>query len=443
MRTTRTLLSALGLSAQLAAATYTLEEDYPVSTFFDKFTFYTETDPTHGFVDYVSRSAAKSDKLISTSSDSVYIGVDHTNVASSSGRKSVRLSSNSKYTHGLFILDLAHMPGGMCGTWPAFWLLGSDWPNNGEIDIIEGVNLQSTNQMALHTSEGCTINKGTGFSGTLTTDNCYVYASDQSSNAGCSITAGSDKTYGTDFNSDGGGVYATEWTSEAISIYFFARGSIPSDISSGSPKPATWGTPIAKYKGSCDIDDHFKGMQIIFDTTFCGDWAGDVWSSSTCASKASTCTDYVQNNPSAFKDAYWTVNSLKVYKSGSSSSSSSSSSDATKASTTSKKETSTTTKKDAKKTTSTTKKDAKETTTTKEKAKETASSTKKGSASATDKDKGKDKDVTKTATKTVYSTATATETKTSWEKTQWKRSGHGHHHHHHHHHHRAHGHGHE
>lgn len=53
---------------------------------------------------------------------------------------------------------------------------------------------------------------------------------------------------------------------------------------------------------------------IVFDTTFCGDWAGGVWSQdSTCASQANTCQDYVMNNPSAYTEAYWTVNSLKVY----------------------------------------------------------------------------------------------------------------------------------
>jgi beta-glucanase (GH16 family) len=54
----------------------------------------------------------------------------------------VRLTSKNSYTHGLVILDLAHMPGGVCGTWPAFWMVGPNWPNSGEIDIIEGVNSQ-------------------------------------------------------------------------------------------------------------------------------------------------------------------------------------------------------------------------------------------------------------------------------------------------------------
>lgn len=77
------------------------------------------SDPTHGYVTYVDQPTAASDSLISSNNNQVYIGVDSTNVASGTGRKSIRITSNKSYDHGLFILDLAHMPGGTCGTWPA------------------------------------------------------------------------------------------------------------------------------------------------------------------------------------------------------------------------------------------------------------------------------------------------------------------------------------
>lgn len=32
---------------------------------------------------------------------------------------------------GVFIADIAHMPGGACGSWPAFWMFGPNWPNSG------------------------------------------------------------------------------------------------------------------------------------------------------------------------------------------------------------------------------------------------------------------------------------------------------------------------
>jgi hypothetical protein len=69
-------------------------------------------------VSYLDRSSASSGGLIK-SGNSVYVGVDTVNTASSPGRSSVRLESTNTYTHGLVILDLNHMPGSVCGTWPA------------------------------------------------------------------------------------------------------------------------------------------------------------------------------------------------------------------------------------------------------------------------------------------------------------------------------------
>ncbi|KAJ4507934.1 hypothetical protein HRR88_006617 [Exophiala dermatitidis] len=242
------------------------------------------------------------------------MGVDNTNTASGRGRNSIRISSKKTYNHGLIILDLAHMPAGACGTWPAFWLLGPNWPYSGEVDIIEGVNGQTNNNMAMHTDSGCSIVNTGAYSGSLETANCDVNAADQATNAGCSISSGSTSSFGSGFNSQGGGVYATEWTSEAVSIWFFPRGSIPSDITSGNPDTSGWGLPQGQFAGSCDIDSKIKNQQLVFDVTFCGDWAGNVWSTdATCSAKASTCQDFVQNNPSAFQDTYWLINSLKVY----------------------------------------------------------------------------------------------------------------------------------
>ncbi|TKA28229.1 hypothetical protein B0A50_04201 [Salinomyces thailandicus] len=308
-----TLLSSVVLLSTTGWAQYVLEDDYLADgNFYSLFSFWDTADPTNGFVAYQNQSAAQDANLISASATNVQMKVDTENVASSAGRASVRITSNKAYDSGLVILDAEHMPVG-CGTWPAFWMVGPNWPSKGEIDIIEGVNEQTANDMTLHTSDGCTINDS-GFTGTLTTDDCYVQAADQGTNAGCQIAASDSNTYGSSFNDNGGGVYATEWTDSAISIWFFPRGSIPSDIDSGWPEPSSWGTPLAYFHGDCDISSHFQSLQIVFDTTFCGDWAGNVWSSGSCALKADTCVDYVQNNPSAFSEAYWSVNALKVYQ---------------------------------------------------------------------------------------------------------------------------------
>ena len=299
----------------IISAQYILQDDYSTSSFANMFDFYTGADPTNGYVTYVDQSTAESTGLFSTNNGSIYIGVDSTNVASGSGRNSVRLSSTASYNHGLIILDLAHMPGGQCGTWPAFWMLGPDWPNNGELDIIEGVNSATENTMTLHTNSGCSITNTGSFSGSVATSNCDVKAPNQATNQGCSIDTTNGATYGAGFNAQGGGVYATEWTSEAISIWYFPRNAIPSDITAGTPNPSGWGMALSSFSGACDLDSHVDNMQIVFDTTFCGDWAGAAFTTdAACAPLATTCQDYVQNNPSAFAETYWSVNSLRVYQ---------------------------------------------------------------------------------------------------------------------------------
>ena len=54
-------------------------------------------------------------------------------------------------------IDVRHMPAG-CGVWPAFWLTDeANWPVNGEIDIVEGVNYQNVAKTALHSTKGCSM----------------------------------------------------------------------------------------------------------------------------------------------------------------------------------------------------------------------------------------------------------------------------------------------
>ncbi|KNG44113.1 glycoside hydrolase family 16 protein [Stemphylium lycopersici] len=300
---------------QMSIAGYVLEDDY-MTDFYGAFNFFTEADPTEGFVQYVDEDTARQTNLINASvATGASWGVDTQNECPE-GRPSIRIESKKTYDSGLIVLDVAHMPFG-CGTWPAFWTTGPNWPKNGEIDIIEGVNDQTNNGMTLHTGPGCQIGSDTTqFAGSVTTGNCDVAAEDQKENAGCSIEHPSTKSYGAGLNEIGGGVYATQWTADAISVYFFPRDSIPQDILGDSPDPSGWGKPAAKFEGGCDIADTFKQQQIVFDTTFCGQWAGsqDVWESGTCGQKADTCEEWVKNNPEAFADAYWTINSLKVYQ---------------------------------------------------------------------------------------------------------------------------------
>jgi hypothetical protein len=140
--------------------------------------------------------------------------------------------------------------------------------------------------------------------GTLTNTNCD---SSVDSNSGCNIESPlSSNTYGTVFNTAGGGVYATEWTSSAITIWFFPPNNIPANILNGNPDPSIWPEPQGVFEGgsNCDIDSHFQEHQIIFDTTFCGDYGDATWGSDRhCRRLAATCEDYVAEHPSAFTNA--------------------------------------------------------------------------------------------------------------------------------------------
>ncbi|EEY18309.1 mixed-linked glucanase [Verticillium alfalfae VaMs.102] len=298
---------------------YSLSHSYFGDAFVSDFNWFNGNDPSHGFVRYQSEPDALGQGLYSVNpiSQAVILGVDHTNTfAVDEGRPSVRLESKQAYNHGLFIGDFAHMPPSVCGLWPAFWMYGPDWPNSGEIDIIEGANLATRNLMSGHTSTGCTLPPAAGqVLGQPTTTDCLSPGTNN--NAGCGYAADplNQASYGDAFNAVGGGVYAMEWTEDDIKIWHWSRQNIPADIINKRPTPETWGLPSALFGGdSCDTDKHFANMSIVLQTNFCGDYAGAEWQNGQCGDLAPTCVDYVSSNPQAYANAYWEVNYIDVFE---------------------------------------------------------------------------------------------------------------------------------
>jgi hypothetical protein len=248
-------------------------------SFFNGFDYFTGYDPSYGFVHYVPEERATALNLTYAGDSSAILRVD-TSVGPSSqpnastGRFSVRVTSKQQYgLNNLFIFDVKHSPMG-CGTWPALWLTDpSNWPTNGEIDVMEAVNVvgSTSNQMTLHTSSGCTMNVKRKETGKSLTTSCVNSTDD---NAGCGVDAGST-TFGSDFNSAGGAVMAMELRSAGIRVWQFGRSDIPSDITSGSPDPSTWPEATADFPGTnCDIGTHFRNQSIIANIDLCGSWAG-------------------------------------------------------------------------------------------------------------------------------------------------------------------------
>lgn len=307
------------LAAPVAATSenYQLVENWHGESFLDYFNFHTGSDPTNGFVTYLDKSSAESAGLVKVNDGgSVYLGVDHKTTLSTTGkgRNSVRIGSKKYYDQSLVIADIAHMPGSICGSWPAFWSVGKNWPADGEIDIIEGVNLQDHNEIVMHTAATCSITD-TGMTGSVNATGC----GEDLGTVGC-VIEGQQGSYGTSFNKQGGGVYAMQWTEQFVKIWFFPRASIPASITEGAPDVSQFGTPMALVEDGCDVANSFKAQSFIFDVTFCGDWAGGVYGQSGCPMSGSdssqSCINYVAKNPTAFEQTYWEINSVKIYQTG-------------------------------------------------------------------------------------------------------------------------------
>ncbi|KDN46851.1 hypothetical protein RSAG8_03928, partial [Rhizoctonia solani AG-8 WAC10335] len=316
----------LGLPLAVQAATYKIAQNHSGANFFDGWVFTEGVDATTvGNVLYQSQAAALQQKLAYVDgSGHAIIKVDNTTEGQGDtyGRASIKINSTATFGKGsLVILDANHLPYG-CSVWPAYWSQGSpadEWPKYGEIDIIENVNMATVNQMALHTTQGCTLASGTQVTGKIVSNDCF---NGTNGNQGCIVQGATDATYGAGFANAGGGVYALEWSSEGngIRAWFFQRSSIPNDMASASPNPSNWGTPTAAWpESSCNSSQFFGAQTIILDITLCGNFAGAAATfQATCSG---VCTDLIKT-PSNYNNAYFDINYLRVFSDGTSGSNS-------------------------------------------------------------------------------------------------------------------------
>ncbi|KAG8710210.1 hypothetical protein FRC09_000240 [Ceratobasidium sp. 395] len=322
------LFTAAILSLPLAAraATYKIAQNHSGSNFFDGWVFTEGIDATTvGNVLYQSQAAALQQQLAYVNNDGhAIIKVDNTTVGQGDtyGRASIKINSTATFGKGsLVIMDAWHMPFG-CSVWPAYWSQGSpadEWPKFGEIDIVENVNQATVNQMALHTTQGCTLAQGTQLTGKIVSNDCF---NGTNGNQGCIVQGGSDATYGAGFAAAGGGVYALEWSSEGngIRIWFFPRNSIPADLSGDSPNPNGWGMPTAAWPESgCNSSQFFGPQTLILDITLCGNFAGAPQTFQTTCS--GVCTDLIKT-PSNYNNAYFDISYIRVFSDGTSGSNS-------------------------------------------------------------------------------------------------------------------------
>lgn len=307
------------------SSSYSVIESHQGSSFFDGWDFFTGGDPTNGIVSFIDQGTASQNGLANVNAAGNAVMRVETTPQVQNTRQAVRITTTKSYNGGLVIMDSVHMPTG-CGTWPAFWSNGPNWPSGGEIDIVEGVNDYSNNQATIHTDPGCSIASSDSSKLAITGKvvggtNCAAL---QTGNQGCGVRASQANSFGAAFNNGNGGVYAMRWDDQGISVFFFARGSVPADIDAGAPQPDSWGQPMATWPASaCDPNKFFHDHSLIFDTTLCGDWASGVWGASgvpgqdqSCAQTTgfSTCEAYVRAKGDALDQAFWEVKSVKIYQ---------------------------------------------------------------------------------------------------------------------------------
>ncbi|KAG6861451.1 hypothetical protein C0995_016542 [Termitomyces sp. Mi166 len=285
-----------------SAKTYTLEDMYQGESFLNDWDFMEGADPTRGSVMYQSKEKAVAKHLAYVQSDgTTVLAVDDATVlANGKPRDSIRISTKKRYSGGLFIADFYAMPHG-CSVWPAYWSVGPNWPNGGEIDILEGVHEQPVNQYTLHTGPGCNITNlaksrnlkaNVSYSGRMASTQCATINND---NTGCAFVDADSRSYGKGFNRIAGGVFAHLWDGTGIRVWHFPRTEIPDDITHKKPNPSSWGNPVALWSSSsCDHG-------ITFLRTSIG------------AGCPGTCAEAVMD-PTNYAFAKWKINYIAVYQ---------------------------------------------------------------------------------------------------------------------------------
>lgn len=263
---------------------------------------------------------------------------------------SIRLTSNKKFENTkqhLFILK-AKLPFGKA-IWPAWWLTGSDgeqstinteWPTNGEIDIIELVNDVKSFKNVLHMCTNCKSRwkRGPKYPENERDSEWGQETECQGEYGTSGCFSGNDYTNNYTVTGDGNvletepsGIFACWWNplktkasdgkeilGEINFYYWKYNDKLPNENGplSENPNPSTWKDNLmttAQYwketenrvketQKACSEKDNktncqFNNMRMIFNTTLCGDWAGNAFPGGEGGPPAvKRCLDYLDNN---------------------------------------------------------------------------------------------------------------------------------------------------
>lgn len=260
---------------------------------------------------------------------------------------SIRLTSKKSFDKNkqhLFILK-AKLPFGD-SLWPAWWLTGTDggdqstlntkWPTNGEIDIIELVNEEKNFKNVLHMCNKCKSRwkKGPKYKSGKTDWGKVTQCQGEWGTSGCfsgedyddtdkEMVKGTGNLFDLD---DPSGVFACWWNPKGsketingkevnvlgeIRFYYWKYNENDLNQNNGplskNPNPSKWDkdmmTAVQYWKGEgtetqkvCKengdkTDCNFNNLKMVFNTTICGDWAGNAFKGGK-----EKCFDYINND---------------------------------------------------------------------------------------------------------------------------------------------------
>lgn len=285
--------------------------------------YFTETEPTHGSVYY----GVHPELMTDLGNGSIKIAVSPKVTWTSDKkphRNAIRIYTKQTFKYGLFAISINHIPAGM-GVWPSWWLTGTGshkWACQGEIDIIEGMGRLSTdpkfdpqykNKTTLHTNtpiggKQCMQNGVRGISNV----SCN-YSSGKYHSCGCSGTepcpdhgcgvVGPPNSFGAGFNNvygKSGAVYVCELTPNGrVSVWFMTTDDAKKYLTS-NPDVTKFPAPYVKFNA---CPGQFQNMEMIINTTLCGDWQF-----------TDQCFNSIGDARNTMPEAYWTINWISVYQ---------------------------------------------------------------------------------------------------------------------------------
>lgn len=282
--------------------------------------YFTQPDPTSGSVNY----GVHPELMTSLPDGGIKISVSPNVSKSGTHRDAIRIYTKQTFNSGLFAISLNHIPDGL-GVWPSWWFTGTGshkWACQGEIDVIEGMGrLPNNPKFDPHYKNKTTLHTNTPIGGKECTQNGVQgisnvscnYSSGRYHSCGCSGTepcpdhgcgvVGPPNSFGKGFNDvygKSGAVYVCELTPNGrVSVWFMTSSDAKKYLTS-NPDVTKFPAPYVKFNA---CPGQFKDMEMIINTTLCGDWQ-----------ETDECKKSIADPKNNMSEAYWLINWIAVYQ---------------------------------------------------------------------------------------------------------------------------------